>query len=154
MKKNLTVGLILIIAFSVILILVGHYFPQKKLIVDVPEEIIEEMPQVALPKVLYNLSGTIQKIELDFFIFEAKVPMLDEAGQLIQKEETRKVLIAPTTKFITLTFVEVEPGRKRPEEKEIFLEDLKIGDYVEVISNRDIYKAEEFGATKIRLISM
>ena len=153
MKKNLKIGLILIIALFAILVLANYYSSQKEMVSDVPEEVIEELPKVTLPKVIYNLSGTIQEIQENYFIFAARVPMLDEKGQQIQKEEIRKVLITPATRFVVMTIVEVEPGIRRPEEKEVPLEDFKIGSNIEVISSKNLFVAEEFEAIKIRLIS-
>ncbi len=148
MKKNIT--FISILSFIIILIcivLVGLmiYFKTTQKTVPQPETPIiskePEKPKTTLPKALYNLAGEIQKIEKEAIFFEATIPQLDNAGNSIQK------------KFTSLTFVEVEPGKKSPQDKPITFQDLKIGNYIEVVSNHNIAELQEFEVTQIRLLS-
>ncbi|KPJ57233.1 hypothetical protein AMJ49_01315 [Parcubacteria bacterium DG_74_2] len=151
MKKNTIVGLIVVFIILIGLISLKLILFKKE--APGPEaETPQEVPKITPPKVIYNLAGTITKIEKDTLSFEATIPQVDEAGQPITKTEMRKAIIAPLTKFTRLTFVETEPGRKTPKETQISFKDLKIGDYIEVISNQDISRAEEFEITQIRAL--
>jgi len=120
-----------------------------------PESVVNQPPvkTVTLPKVLYNLAGSIQEIAKDSIVFEAAVPYLDNNNEAAIKNEVRKALITATTKFSRLSFVE-KPGSKSrvPQEASISLNDLKKGDYVEVVSNQDISQAPTFEATLIRML--
>ena len=126
-----------------------YFFPPK---ISPPEETPKEEPKIILPSILYNLSGVIKELEQDSFLFGAKLTELDEKGQILEKTEIRKVIITSTTKFNRLTFVETEPGRKTIKESPIIFQDLKVGDYIEAVSNQDISRAEEFEATLIRIL--
>lgn len=155
MKKIFIISLIL-----VFIILVGlisyNFFISKPPYPPIPEvekpKEVQETQKITPPKILYNLSGPIQKIEKDSIIFLAIITQFDETGQPIEKTETRKAIITPFTKFSQLTFVEIEPGRKTPKETQISFKDLKVGDFVEVISNQDISRAEEFEAIQVRIL--
>lgn len=150
-KKNVIIGLTLVLLFIVIGFSIKKYFFPPK--ISPPKETPEEEPKIILPTILYNLSGTIKKLEKDSLSFEAKLTQLDEKGQLIEKMEIRKAIITSTTKFNRLTFVEAEPGRKTIKESPIAFKDLKMGDYIEAVSNQDISHAEEFEATLIRILA-
>lgn len=159
MKKTITIGLVLIfIALAGLFIIkyvnlpIGKYKPPA----TQPQESTApplEKPKITLPKVLYNLAGSIQEIAKDSLLFEAAVPYLDKNNEAAIKNEVRKALITATTKFSSLTFVE-KPGSKSrvPQETAISLKDLKKGDYVEVVSNQDISQAQVFEATLIRIL--
>jgi flagellar basal body-associated protein FliL len=128
------------------------YFPKEKPKAPQKKETLPPPPPaVVLPKVMYNLSGEIKKIESNAIIFEASIPVLGENNQIAQKKEIRKAIITPSTTFNKISFVEVEEKRKRVVESPITFKDLKIGDLIEAISNQDISHAEEFEATQIRL---
>jgi len=72
---------------------------------------------------------------------------------LTQKIESRKVFVTSNTKFSRLTFVAQEgTSQKTPQETNIFFKDLKVKDYIEVISNQDISQSPEFEATQIRVL--
>lgn len=156
MRKILIIGLVVVFLIFIGLISSYNYYISQKKVTPTPtpveKETPPETPKITLPKILYNLAGTIQKIDKGSLLFEATIPLLDEKGQPITKTETRKVMITPNTKFTRLTFVEVEPGRKTPQETLINFRNLKLEDYIEVISNRDISQAEEFEATQIRVL--
>lgn len=150
MKKTTLIGIIL-----VSLLLIGGIFslifflPQKKL---APEKETLPVQKITPPKVIYNLAGIVQKKEINSIIFEANIPLTDETGRYTSKKEIRKAIITSYTKFTQLSFVEVEPGKKTPTEKQISFKDIKVGDYIEVISKQDISHVEEFEATQIRVL--
>lgn len=118
-----------------------------------PEKVSEgaESPKVTLPQVLYNLAGSIRKMEQDSFLLEASIPILNGNNQLTQKTEIRKVFVTPITRFSSLNFI-TQGNKKIPQETKITFQDLKIGSYVEVISNQDIFQKPEFEATQIRIL--
>ncbi|MBZ9578501.1 hypothetical protein KJA14_01480 [Patescibacteria group bacterium] len=148
MKKIIVISLVLIFIILIALTLVLKPKAPPK------AEISPEVPEITQPKVLYNLAGSIEKIEFlkDSLVLEATIIQIDETGQPIQKTEIRKVIVTPFTKFSHLTFVETEPNRRTPQEASITFKDLKTGDYIEVVSNQDISQAEEFEAIKIRVL--
>jgi len=150
MKKNV-IGLILILVILISLTFLFRLMPNV-----IPPELKtpEKVQKIILPKTLYNLAGIIQEIETDSLTFEARIPQLDDKGEPIEKTETRKALITPVTKFTRLTFIETEdPKRRVPQETEIAFKDLKIGYYIEAISNQDISQREEFEVIQIRVLS-
>lgn len=160
LTKIIILGIIVILIVLLGSILFSNYYLSKK-IAEIEsqlrppqkEEITPESPKVTLPKVLYNLAGTIQKLEKNSLILEAMIPQVDETGQPVQKSEVRKVIVSPTTKVSRLVFITQEgTDRKVPEETPIIFGNLKIGDYIEVISNQDISEKQEFEVTQIRLL--
>ena len=113
----------------------------------------EEPPQVTLPKVLYNLAGPIQQLGVGMLVLEAEIPQLTETGEVSQKIESRKVFVTASTKFSRLTFVaQAGNSQKTPQETVIAFKDLKVKDYIEVVSNQDISQAAEFTAVQIRIL--
>ncbi len=117
------------------------------------EEQREEMPKFTVPEVLYNLTGLIQNIDDDFIIIEAEIPFLDENYQIIQKIEEKKVSINENTVLKSLNIVKQEKTNKRIiQENLITLRDLRIGDQIEAISNKDISQEYEFIASQIRIL--
>jgi regulatory protein YycI of two-component signal transduction system YycFG len=129
------------ISIAVILILIliiGIFFLNQK---------------ITVPKVLYSLAGLVQKVEENSFTLEASIPQIDASGNPVQKKEIRTVKVTPATTFSQLTFViqEGEAG-KVPVEKPMSFSDIKIGDYVEVISDQDISQASEFEASQTRFL--
>lgn len=110
-------------------------------------------PKITLPKILYNLTGSILKLENNTVFFDAGIPQIDENGQPVQKREQRTALITPTTKFSSLTFVNQEGSdKKTPLETPLTFKDLRVGDFIEVISNRDISQTAEFEITQLRVL--
>jgi len=146
---------------SIIIIFIGllfYIYYQAKLIEVKPsapeDETPSEIPKVTTPRVLHNLVGTIKEFEENTIIFEAIISQVDEKNQLISKKEMRKAAIDPTTEITYLTFtIHEETGKKIPKELKITFEDLKIGDYIEVLSNENISEKERFEASKIRILS-
>ncbi|MCK4553655.1 hypothetical protein KAU19_01690 [Candidatus Parcubacteria bacterium] len=117
------------------------------------EEQREEMPKFTVPEVLYNLIGLIQDIDDDFIIIEAEIPFLDENHQIIYKMEERKILISENTVLKSLNIVKQEKTNKKIiQESLISLQDLKIGDQIEAIANKDISQGYEFTASQIRIM--
>lgn len=112
-----------------------------------------EPPKPQLPKVLYNLSGPVLSVGQNAVVFNAEVSFANAAGEIEQKIEERTAVITPATKITRLTFVEQEgTNRRTPQETQISLGSLQVGDSIEVLSNRDISTAGEFEATQIRLL--
>lgn len=113
----------------------------------------KQAQKIELPKVLYNLAGLVLQLEKSSFIIEASVPQIDDNGQLSQKTDRRKVNITSATRITRLTFVSQE-GRsgKAPVETPMAFKDIKVGDYIEVISSQDISQASEFEATQARFL--
>lgn len=104
-------------------------------------------PKIELPKVLYNLSGKITGIEKDAVIFNAAVLVKGSGGEIVGDAESRKANIGPVTVIKRLAFI-----KNSPVESVINFTDLKIGDYVEVISDQDISTAAEFQATRVTIL--
>lgn len=149
------VGGLLILSIFLMVGYFGDYLGKKEgqQPVSQEESSQNEEPQVTLPKVLYNLAGPIQELQKDYLIFDASIPQINDAGQLVPKTEVRKVLIAPATKFSRLAFVaQAGTNQKTPQETVIAFKDLKVKDYIEVVSNQDIYEAQEFQAIQIRVL--
>jgi len=104
-------------------------------------------PEIILPKVLYNLSGKITKIEKSAVTFNATISSKDSKGEIVSGVESRKANIDSSTVIKRLTFV-----KNSPVESEMKLGDLKINDYIEVVSGQDISVAKEFSVTLIRVL--
>jgi flagellar basal body-associated protein FliL len=151
MKKIFIILIIFLILIAGFLSYYFHFPKEKTKAPQKKETLPPPPPAVVLPKVIYNLSGEIKKIEPNAIIFEASIPVLGENNQITQKKEIRKAIITPSTTFNKISFVEVEEKRKKVVESPITFKDLKIGDLIEVISNQDISHAEEFEATQIRV---
>lgn len=112
-----------------------------------------KIPAVNIPKTIYNLAGEVKKIGENYIVFSAIIHQLDKDGNLTQSTEERNAKIIPATKFSRLFFVSQEGTEgKSPKEESIVIEDIAEGDYVEVISNRDIAKEKEFEASQVRLL--
>jgi len=154
-KKILLAVLLTSILLFLTVIILFLFFKKEPVVSVLPENKTpqKEAPKITLPKILYNLAGPVQNFDKISITFEASIPQLDEKGEAITKIEIRKALITPTTKFIRLTFVaQPETDRQTPLEISITFQDIKIGDYIEVISNQDISQKEEFEATLIRIL--
>lgn len=171
--KNKIIILVVLVVFVLIGLVFAQYFifqcrlPFLRTLLKCPSYIQQESPgaatnssenlpkpqKVTLPKVLYNLAGSIQEIGTNFLVLDAAIPGMDDSGQPIIKKEIRKVLTTLSTKFTRLTFIE-KPGStsKTPQETTIGFKDLKKGDYVEAVSNQDIWNKQEFEATLIRVL--
>jgi hypothetical protein len=100
-----------------------------------------------LPEILFNLSGKITAIEKDAVIFDAIISSRDSNGEIVSDSESRKVIVGPDTSIKKLVFV-----KNSPIESEIDFMDLKVGNYIEVISSQDINTAAEFTATQIMIL--
>jgi len=110
--------------------------------------------KVILPSTLYNITGTIRSIEGQRIVFEAKIPQVDEENnRIVYTVETKIVKVGATTKITRQRFVPIEgTNQKRSQETEISLSDLKEGNVIEVLSNREVRDAGEITATKIRIL--
>lgn len=109
--------------------------------------------KIVLPKILYNLAGSIKSLEKSAVILDAYIPYLDENGDPAKKNEIKKALVTSDTRITRLTFV-AEPGsdRRSPQENPVGFSELKIGDSIEVVSNQDITDKAEFDAILIRIL--
>lgn len=85
MKKNIVIGVILILVILLGLISTKYFFSRKRISISPKKE-----QKITLPKILYNLTGIIQKLEKDSLTFEATMPQVDEKGQPVEKTEIRK----------------------------------------------------------------
>lgn len=158
--RIIIIGAIAIFIVSISSVLFSNYYLSKKIAeiesrLKLPQEaeLPQKGPKISIPKILYNLAGVIQKLEKSSLVLEATIPQLDETGQLTQKTEIRRVIVGSATKLSRLAFVTEEgTDRRISKETPIILRDLKIGDYIEVISNQDISGKQEFEATKIRIL--
>lgn len=125
--------------------------PEAK--VKLPEEPPTKVPKITMPEILYNLTGIIQEIERNSIVLEVNIPYVDETNQIAHKIEIRKAIINTDTKFSDMSFIDTEDAnRKTIQESEITFQDLKIGDQIEVISNKDIKDKQEFEAVKVRIL--
>lgn len=102
--------------------------------------------KIVVPKVIYNLSGRITKIDGNTVIFNAEIFSVDDRGERSVREEQRMAIVNSQTKINSLFFVD-----RSPVEKKIGYGDLKTGDYVEIISSSNISEAKEFIAVQIRV---
>jgi len=158
MKKTIIIGVILIIvALAVFFTFKYGILPAYKSGTSTQQQEPNtpplEKPKIVLPKVLYNLAGSIQEIGQNSVVLDASIPQIDESGQPIIKKEIRKIITTLTTKFTRLTFVAQAGSTSRtPQETPIAFGDLKKGDYVEAVSNEDIWDKQEFEATLIRVL--
>ena len=119
-----------------------------------PESKIQpDIPKITMPEILYNLTGVIQELERDFIVVEVKIPYVDETNQIAHKTEIRNAIISANTKFSSMVLVDTEePNRKTIQESEITFQDFKIGDQIEVISNKDIKDKQEFEVVSVRIL--
>lgn len=102
--------------------------------------------KIIVPKVIYNLSGKIKKIDGNTIVFNAEIFSVDEKGERSVLEEERRAIVNSQTKVSSLSFVD-----RSPVKKEIKPSTLKPGDYVDILSGSDISNAEEFLASQITL---
>lgn len=158
MSKRVQIGFLILLVLAIIFLLFNAGLRQywsnlpflNTPLVSTPE--VRQKP-IELPKVLYNLTGMIQSMGKDYIVINATLSRLDKAGKLIQVQEERKAIITPSTRFSQLTFVAQEgTNRKTPRETALKFSDFIRGDYIEVISNKDISTAKEFEATQIRML--
>lgn len=108
---------------------------------------LPKQKEVVLPKVLYNLSGKIIKLENGAIIFNAEIISIGSDKKIVKTIESRKAIFSSSTKFNRLSFI-----NNSPVETKIEIKDFKEGDYIEAISDKDISKSAEFTATQIRIL--
>ncbi|GEM_PF-6439554 len=150
--KNLIIICVLVTVLGVVAFALSG-LRQEEQKQESQQPIQPQTPKAELPKVLYNLGGTIQSLGADSFIIEAKIPEITEDYILVHRSELRTIRITPQTKITRLVFVvEGETGQKRPQETAISLAALKLGDSIEVISNKDVREGNEIQATQIRIL--
>jgi len=157
-KNIITILLVLILISLIVIILLSilSLFKEDLNEFNLPESKSfqrEKPPKVTLPDVVYNLTGTVKKFEKNSIIFEATIPKLNEKNEIVMETELRKALVTPLTKFTRLSFIKQEgTNRETPQEKSITFQDIKINDYIEVISNQNILQKQEFEVTQIRIL--
>lgn len=152
--------LIILVLFLIIFLLIffSLYFSNKddgKKIIP-PEDIppAQELPKINVPVALYNLFGTVKSIQSEKIIFEAKIPQFDENNRDVSRNEIREIIITPLTEFKSLVFVtDKATGLTLPTELKAVLEDIKIGNYIEVISSKNIKDLKIFEAKRITIIN-
>lgn len=148
--------ILVVIFFGVFAFIIYQRIGRLESFIQTPEkktETSQKIPKITVPEVLYNLAGLIKKIENGTIFLEASIPKVDENGNPSQITEIRKITVKPDAKISRLTFVAQEgTDEKAPKENQIILTDLKVGDYIEVISNKDISKSTEFEAVQVRLL--
>ncbi len=105
-------------------------------------------PPIKIPESFNNLSGKIIKLEKDTITFNAEVFSLNEENEQITTKEIRKATTDSSTKFNRLSF----DANGSPAEEKIEFKDFEVGDYVEIISDKDVSKALEFNAIKVRIL--
>lgn len=158
--QTIITGLVAIFILFMGSIIFSNYYLSKKIALiesklehPQKEENLPRRQEITAPKILYNLAGLIQKLEENSLILQASIPKIDDAGHIFQDTNIRKVVVGPNTKFTRLAFVTQEgTDRRTPKETQIVFKDLKVNDYVEVVSNQDISQKQEFEATKIRIL--
>ncbi|MBU4455206.1 hypothetical protein KJ586_01695 [Patescibacteria group bacterium] len=167
MLKNNPIRLVMIFVLLAVLIieamLISYFYkepfksePNKQKVASPVSSTTEnktESPKITMPKVIYNLSGVIQKIEQNSVVLEANISYIDETNQVAQKKETKKIIITPATKFSRLTITATaQENTKKIQENEMAAEDLKVGDNIEAIAASNINNVQEFEATQIRIL--
>ena len=155
MKQKIFIVLASIAILVVFIILIQQSRTEESAQSSTPSGIpIPAQRPSTIPRVLYNISGTVTEITADFLVIEAVVIELDEEGQPVQKTEVRKTLFTSATQFTRLLFVTQEgTNRKTPQETQIGIGELQIGDSIEVFSKQDISSKEEFEVTKVRILA-
>jgi len=155
MKQRIFIGLASVFILAVLIVFAQQRETEESTPSSTPSEApIPAQKPITIPKVLYNISGTVTEITADFLLIEAVVIELDEEGQLVQKTELRKALLTPATQFTRLLFVTQEgTNRKTPQETQIGIGELQIGNSIEVLSKQDISSKEEFEVTKVRVLA-
>ncbi|MBU4257425.1 hypothetical protein KKC04_03355, partial [Patescibacteria group bacterium] len=102
MLKNNPIRLVMIFVLLAVLIieamLISYFYkepfksePNKQKVASPVSSTTEnktESPKITMPKVIYNLSGVIQKIEQNSVVLEANISYIDETNQVAQKKET------------------------------------------------------------------
>lgn len=110
-----------------------------------------DLPSDGVPATtVYNLSGTLLTVRGDLLTFGANVERTADGRQLVEERVAKVSSATQVVRFQTVT--NPETGRQKVEERPITLGDLRPGDRIQVISNRDILKQEEIKATKIRFL--
>jgi len=145
---------VMIFIFVLIAVIILYFISQQSFnFRSVETEKKQEVNNPVLQETIFNLGGTVQEIDKNSFILEATIPWINEDGQLTQKVAKRKVNITSATKIARLTLVsQGEKKGKTPIETPINFSDIKVGDYVEVISKIDISQVPEFEAMQIRFL--
>ena len=154
MKNIIIILIVLVILGIVAFVFLGLASQDEKPAQAPPiEKPVIEAPRAALPEILYNLTGEIQSVGSDSLVFEAAIPEIDENENFSSRIEERKALFTPSTRVTRLTFILQEgTNTRRPQETEATIQDLHIGDMIEVISNRDVKTQEEIEAIHIRIL--
>lgn len=158
MMKNIFIVLAVIFGLGLIVLALGTLQQDQERAQDsVPADLTPGLtPSVDLPPAgvpaptVYNLSGTLLAIRGDLLTFGANVERTADGRQLVEERVARVSSDTQIVRFETVT--NPETGRARVEERPITLGDLRPGDRIQVISNRDILKQEEIQATKIRFL--
>lgn len=108
---------------------------------------------ITLPRVIYNLSGSVEDIDETFIVINASIFKMNEDRQIAKVTEKRTVFITAETKITELTFIPQEgTNKKLPQESISGVAEISVGDTVEVISNQNIADKQQFRATHVRIL--
>ena len=148
--------IILILGVFLIIILIIFLINNKKEIVIIEEqqeEVAAESMENFVPESIFNLTGTIEEIGKNFIVFNASVPKINSSGKKQNFSEIRTAMINESTKIIRYALrTNQSTGKKEVIEEKFKLSDLKIGDKIEVMADKDIKYLKEFLAIKIRIL--
>jgi hypothetical protein len=96
-----------------------------------------ELKNVDIAKEIYGFSAIIKKISGDTLTLESSIPLSDLTQEPFKT--TLRAFVDDGTKIIKLKFPVKAEGEIIPEETEIKLKDLKVGDNVTVTSATNAY---------------
>jgi len=153
--KNIIIILIVLVILGVIAFVLLGLVSQGERSGQAPPIVkpVIERPRAALPEILYNLTGEIQSVGSDSLVFEAAIPEIDENENFSSRIEERTASFTSSTRVTKLTFILQEgTNTRRPQETDATIQDLHVGDMIEVISNRDVKTQEEIEAMHIRIL--
>ena len=119
---------------------------------EVKEEVQPEEESVVIAEEIFGFSGEIKEITADVLLVEASILLADPEKEPIK--EIVKIKVTDETKIFKLKFPEEIPEGSTepifPEEVEIGIDDLKVGDKIDIEIPDDVY---EKIMTKIEIVA-
>ncbi len=159
-KKINRILISLFVIFIVLIIsIVSNYYASREVVDKTDtvkkEEVVPAKRKEAVystPKVIYNLSGSIEEINQDFLLLRVKIPELTgERSAEFNGPELRKVSFSDDTKFNRIKFTSIKgTSRSKVDMVDTPREEFLQGDFIEVMANEDIAQISEFEAAQIR----
>ncbi len=158
-KKINRVIISLFVIFTVLIIsMVANYYASRDIMNMAKDRLVpvvevkEKEIVYNTPKVIYNLSGSVEEINSDFLLLRVKVPEITgKYSAEFSGPELRKVSFSEDTKFNRLKFIQIKGTSKRTiEVVDVPKEEFVLGDYVEVISGGNIAQVAEFKALQVK----